>query len=85
MTEKEKIKKLQKVAILNLLLVNELEELNVQTKNGKEIIIKGKEYLELLEKMLENVFKSAISSNDNFMEVSNKIDTIIRKNFDNLK
>lgn len=82
MNKKERIK-FHKIAFLTNLLITELDDLQPTAEIGANVHIKSKEFVTALEPFLEVVYDSnQVRSGTYMSDVSNKIDTIIRKSYE---
>jgi hypothetical protein len=71
-----------KIATLTYLLITELSDIKANSFLAKEIIDKGKAFEDALEPMLEAIFESKEVSKGTYLnELTYKIDTVIRKNY----
>jgi hypothetical protein len=84
MNEKEK-RQYHKISFLTNLLLLELDELNPESELGAALHLKTKEYSEILEPLIEVMYgPKEIRNSTYLMDMSNKIDTIIRKNYEEI-
>lgn len=75
-----------KLAVLISMLVNQLDELKPTSKEAIEIYNKAKELEVLLEPVLDNLYNlKGISGSVYFQELENKVDTVIRKNYQKIE
>lgn len=75
-----------KLAVLISMLVNQLDELKPTSKEAIEIHEKAKELETLLEPVLDNLYNlKGISGSVYFQELENKVDTVIRKNYQKIE
>ena len=82
MTKKERIK-FHKIAFLTNLLITELDDIKPTAEIGANVHNKSKEFVIALEPFLEIVYDSNQLRSGTYMsDVSNKIDTIIRKSYE---
>jgi len=80
---KKKTLKFHKLAFLTNLLIMELDELKPTAEIGVNLHHKSKEFILALEPFLEVVYDSKqICSGTYLSDMTNKIDTIIRKNYE---
>ena len=85
MNKKDKIR-FHKVTVLTNLLLLELDEMQPTAILGVELHTKAQAFSEALEPFLETAFKSTqISSTTYLSDIINKVDTIIRKNYEQIK
>lgn len=71
-----------RIAVLSALLVESLEDINASSEAALDLKQKAKEIIPHCEKMLSEVYTAkTITSGTYFNELSNKVDTVIRKNF----
>jgi hypothetical protein len=72
-----------RIAVLAALLVESLEEINASSKVAIDLKQKAKEIIPHCELILEEVYTAkTISSGNYFNDLSAKVDTVIRKNFE---
>jgi len=84
MNKKEKLK-FHKVAFLTNLLITELDDIKPTAEIGANVHIKSKEFVVALEPFLEVVYDSKqICSGTYLSDMTNKIDTVIRKGFEQI-
>ena len=84
MNRKERLK-FHKLAILTNLLVIELDEIKPTAEVGANLHQKAKEFIETLEPFLNVVYDSKqICSGTYLSDMTNKIDTVIRKNYEQI-
>jgi hypothetical protein len=84
MNKKERVL-YHKLAVLSNLLVMELDEMKPTAKVGANLHQKAKEFTEALEPFLESAFDSEQVRNGTYLsDVSNKVDTVIRKNYEQI-
>lgn len=84
MNKKDKIR-FHKITILTDLLLLELDEMKPTAILGVELHRKARDFSKTLEPFLEMAFKSKeVSSTTYFTDVANKVDTIIRKNYNEI-
>jgi len=84
MSKKERLK-FHKLAFLTNLLISELDELKPTAEIGVNLHEKSKEFITALEPFLEVVYDSKqLSSSTYLSDMTNKIDTIIRKNYEQI-
>ena len=84
MNKKDKIR-FHKITVLTDLLLIELDEMKPTAILGVELHRKAQDFSKALEPFLEMAFKSKeVSSTTYFTDVANKVDTIIRKNFNEI-
>lgn len=82
MNKKERVK-FHKIAFLTNLLITELDDIKPTAEIGANVHIKSKEFVTALEPFLEVVYDSnQVRSGTYMSDVSNKIDTIIRKSYE---
>ncbi len=82
MTKKERVLYHKLAALTNLLLM-ELDEMKPTATIGSNMYQKAKEFIETLEPFIEVTFDSEqISSGTYLIELCNKVDTVIRKNYE---
>ena len=85
MNKKDKIR-FHKITVLTDLLLIELDEMKPTAILGVELHRKAQDFSKALEPFLEMAFKSEqISSTTNFTDIANKVDTIIRRNHNEIK
>lgn len=74
-----------KIAVLSGLLVESLEEINATSTASLEVKQKAKEIIPFCENMLTEVyFVKQIRTSNYLNDLSNKVDTVIRKNFQHI-
>ena len=84
MNKKERIK-FHKIAFLTNLLITELDDIKPTAEIGANVHNKSKEFVTALEPFLEVVYDSnQVRSGTYMSDVSNKIDTIIRKSYEQI-
>lgn len=84
MTKKEKLK-LHKISFLAILLLSELDELKPEAEIGIALHEKTKEYIDVIEPFIEVLYgPKEIRSGTYLTDMSNKIDTLIRKNYEQI-
>lgn len=84
MNKKDKIR-FHKITVLTDLLLIELDEMKPTAILGVELHKKAQDFSKALEPFLEMAFKSKeVSSTTYFTDVANKVDTIIRKNYNEI-
>lgn len=84
MNKKDKIR-FHKITVLTDLLLLELNEMKPTAILGVELHKKAQDFSKALEPFLEMAFKSKeVSSTTYFTDVANKVDTIIRKNYNEI-
>jgi DNA replication initiation complex subunit (GINS family) len=84
MNKKERIL-YHKLAVLSNLLVMELDEMKPTAKIGADMHQKAKEFIEKLEPFIEASFDSEqVRSGTYLTDLCNKIDTVIRKNYEQI-
>jgi hypothetical protein len=72
-----------RIAVLSALLVESLEDINASSTAALDLKQKAQEIIPHCERMLEEVYTAKnITSGTYFNELSNKVDTVIRKNFE---
>jgi hypothetical protein len=82
--KKDKIR-FHKITVLTDLLLLELDEMKPTAILGVELHRKAQDFSKALEPFLEMAFKSKqVSSTTYFTEISNKVDTIIRKSYNEI-
>lgn len=74
---------MHKLVCLSMLLQENLDELNPTTERMKTLKITLTEFTEVLNNELKTT--DTIMRTTYFQDISNKIDTILRKNFDETK
>lgn len=85
MNKKDKIR-FHKITVLTDLLLIELDEMKPTAILGVELHRKARDFSKALEPFLEMAFKSKeVSSTTYFTDVANKVDTIIRKNYNEIR
>jgi hypothetical protein len=84
MTKKERIL-YHKLAVLSNLLILELDEMKPSAAIGANMHQKAKEFIDTLEPFLEAAFDSEqVRSGTYLTDVSHKVDTVIRKNYEQI-
>lgn len=84
MTKKERVL-YHKLAVLSNLLLMELDEMKPSAEIGANMHQKAKEFTEVLEPFLVAVYDSEqIRSGTYLTDVSHKVDTVIRKNYEQI-
>jgi hypothetical protein len=84
MNKKEKLK-FHKISFLTNLLIIELDDLQPTAEIGATLHQKSKEFSDALEPFLEVVYDSKqISSGTYLSDMTNKIDTVVRKGFEQI-
>ena len=84
MTKKERML-YHKLAVLSNLLLMELDEMKPTAAIGANLHQKSKEFAEALEPFLESAFDSEqVRSSTYLTDVSHKVDTVIRKNYEQI-
>jgi len=84
MTKKERVL-YHKLAVLSNLLLMELDEMKPSAAIGANMHQKAKEFTEALEPFLVAAFDSQqVRSGTYLTDVSNKVDTVIRKNYEQI-
>jgi hypothetical protein len=84
MTKKERIL-YHKLAVLTNLLLLELDEMKPSAAIGANMHQKAKEFIDTLEPFLEAAFDSEqVRSGTYLTDVSHKVDTVIRKNYEQI-
>jgi len=83
MTQKRENTLMHKLVCLSMLLQENLDELNPTTERMKTLKITLTEFTEVLNNELKTT--DTIMRTTYFQDISNKIDTILRKNFDETK
>jgi hypothetical protein len=84
MTKKERIL-YHKLAVLTNLLLLELDEMKPSAAIGANMHQKAKEFIDALEPFLEAAFDSEqVRSGTYLTDVSHKVDTVIRKNYEQI-
>jgi hypothetical protein len=84
MTKKERVL-YHKLAVLSNLLLMELDDMKPTAKVGANLHKKAKEFVEALEPFLESAFDSEQIRNGTYLtDLSNKVDTVIRKNYEQI-
>lgn len=74
-----------KLAVLTNLLLIELDEMKPTAEIGATMHQKAKEFIDTLEPFLEAAFDSEqIRSSTYLTDVSHKVDTVIRKNYEQI-
>jgi hypothetical protein len=74
-----------KLAVLTNLLIIELDEMNPSADIGANIHQKAKEFIEVLEPFIEASFDSEqVRSGTYLTEMFHKVDTVIRKNYEQI-
>lgn len=82
MNKKEALR-FHKLAVLSNSLITELDELKPTAGYGKNLQEKAKAFIEALEPFLESAFDSDMVKSSTYLtDMCNKIDTIIRKNYE---
>ena len=82
MTHKEESQLCHKIASLVTLLADYTHELMPETETAKQFKEKALELMPIVEIMLEAAFNvKEVRTSTYLQELSNKIDTVIRKNF----
>ena len=84
MTKKERVL-YHKLAVLSNLLLMELDEMKPTAEIGATMHQKAKEFIDTLEPFLEAAFDSEqVRSGTYLTDVSHKVDTVIRKNYEQI-
>jgi len=84
MTKKERVL-YHKLAVLTNLLLLELDEMKPSAAIGANMHQKAKEFIDTLEPFLEAAFDSEqVRSGTYLTDVSHKVDTVIRKNYEQI-
>ena len=84
MNKKERVL-YHKLAVLTNLLIMELDDMKPTAKIGANMHQKAKEFTEALEPFLVAAFDSdQVKSGTYLIDVSNKVDTVIRKNYEQI-
>lgn len=84
MNKKERVL-YHKLAVLTNLLIMELDDMKPTAAIGANMHQKAKEFTEALEPFLVAAFDSdQVRSGTYLMDVSNKVDTVIRKNYEQI-
>jgi hypothetical protein len=84
MTKKERVR-FHKLAVLTNLLLMELDDMKPTAEIGANMHQKAKEFIETLEPFLEAAFDSQqVRSGTYLTDVSHKVDTVIRKNYEQI-
>lgn len=75
-----------KIAVLANLMTGALDEINANSELALDFKQKCEELLPFCERIVDDTFKSKQVRNSTYMnELSNKVDTIIRKNYELIK
>ena len=84
MNKKDRLR-FHKITVLTDLLLIELDEMKPTAILGVELHRKAQDFSKALEPFLEMAFKSKqVSSTTYFTDIANKIDTIIRKDYNEI-
>lgn len=71
-----------KIAVLASLLRESLEEIEANSDDALNLIEKSKEIVPFCEKIIDDTYKVLLVRRTNYInDLSNKVDTVIRKNF----
>ena len=82
MTPKNKAQKAHTIAVLFGLLAEYIDDFAPNSPLGEKIKIKSEEILPLADEMIDQVFNiKSVSQSTYINDLTNKIDTVIRKNF----
>jgi hypothetical protein len=71
-----------RLAVLSNLMIETLDEIEANSDMSLEFSIKSKELMPFCEQMVDDVFTlGQIKSTTYMTDISNKVDTVIRKNY----
>lgn len=78
-------RKSHKIAVLTYLLITELNDIKANSLLAKEIIKQGNAFELALEPLLETVFDSKQISKGTYLnKIGHQVETVIRKNYENI-
>ena len=84
MNKKQRVQT-HKLAVLAHCMIDELDDMNVTGSVALNIREKAKEFAKSLEPLMESVFESKqLSSSVYLNEINFKIDTVLRKNYEQI-
>lgn len=84
-TNKKHHQQTHNIAVLTYLLITELNDIKANSLLAKEIIKQGNAFELALEPLLETVFDSKQISKGTYLnKIGHQVETVIRKNYENI-